>query len=157
MDEISRVINTVSKVTGIGWIPMLESSKYADTHARQILCHIVVHNYPHLVPTLTQKTTISTSAILKAAKKEQGRIEEDTLELHQLNAVLIDLNLPLVRVDRKSEKKNKFKLSPTKQLFGFDYTIDEEIRMEKAIHAAISFMAKYGKGIQPTPYGRVLS
>lgn len=163
MEELAKIITTLSLITGVDRVSIITGAKASGRTARHILCYVVRNGYPHLMKGLRDMIGLASSSIHKYAQLISRESREDEKIERILKAVERSLRVKPPKeekaesapgkeqkpktVKRKYPKWNPFNLTPL-----------DDIKRRIAERNAIEFMEKFCKiGLQPIADGMVYS
>lgn len=142
----------VSKHTGYDTLRLIHGKGRQFAHARNILCHIVQSEFPHLTDTLAEMTGATKFDIIKADANISAQSSRNPRLLAIISDIREDLSLPRLDIVEKKE------IPASVQLFGFRWTEHDMMCMRKAMDDSVKYMQKLCKiGRQPIKEGMVFA
>lgn len=144
MNEIETIIAAVSERTEIPKSDIISGGGHAYARARQMVCHILKSGFPYLIKAFADKTDNTVTNVYKSARIMDVLLESCADTLDTMNEIRVKLALPKL----KGTKREQSVISPTKRMFGFDYTEAERTEMRMQMLDAKAFMhnlSSYGE------------
>lgn len=156
MEELNQIISAVSRYTEVCKGDIMSGNDRESTKARGFVCHILRDGFPYLLSTFQGKSKMSRQAVYQAARRTDVCIKNDAETRHLMNRIRERMKLLPIK-DVECNAKHPY-ISPTKRLFGFDYTDKERLRRKNAIISSMRFMDRLCSfGRQPIIDGMVYS
>lgn len=159
--EINKILRIVSIVTHTDIQSILSGLKHSDVCAKKIFYYIVRTHYPHLINALPVVTECASAHnIYIYAKYIRKEMESDLHINKMVKAIQKKLNITKIKSANAENKEKKIiPPSTTKRLFGFDYTEEEDMMYDIAIHNSAIFWREkmLSVGRKPIVAGMVYS
>lgn len=162
MEELAKIITTISLITGVSRVSILNESDAKGRDSRILLCYAVRNGYAHLMDVLIKMTGLSTKSIGKLATMSVHKSREDEHFDRFMQTIIRNLNLSTkVKEDEDkapAEKKQKPKTIKRKypKWNPFGLTVLDDIKRRIAIEKANAYMDKFCQiGVQPIAEGMV--
>lgn len=154
--ELNNILTIISKHTKVASPDILNGGvrKFMDAH--KIACYIVKEGFPHLCNDFTYNAIITRNTLYIRADNISERIKTDKDMRDIVNNIRTELGLMPIKVEEPKEVRKV--VSHTKQLFGFDYTEEENLKRHLMIsHTKKWFEKEYGYGAKPLKRGCVFT
>ena len=149
MDELEKILNAVSGVTGVDRHDILMGKSRYDIMYRDMTCHIIVEFYSHLTRRFAYRNGWELNKVYMRAKRFRTEKGIDKKSLDHLVAQ-IRRKIDYVPKDEPKDEKeddgmayNPSRKSFAKTLFGFEYTDRDDYFRKKAIYESARYMREY--------------
>lgn len=148
MNELETIIAAVSERLEIPKSAIISGSGHVYARARQTVSHILKTGFPYLINAFAEATSCTVANVRKSARTMECYMEACADTLDAMNEIRAKLSLP------KLKAKEQSAISPTKRMFGFDYTEAQRDEMRKQMLDAKVFMRNMcAHGEQPREPG----
>ena len=153
MEEINKIIQAISEVTGLDKWSVVYGRNKQCIDARMMLCYIVVHDFYSAISKLAQalgRTQKSCRAFAEDFRQSLRKNEELTDLTNDARAILglstVSEREKRDAMQRKEErtlrKIREISKKNVRRIFGLEYTEEDEKRFSYACRSAAEFMEK---------------
>lgn len=144
-EELDKIIGVVAVHTGVQPSSIIGGSMRPHSFARGLVCHVIANGFPHLAAEMASRTSMVRSAFNGAVRRVGGVLAARADAASVMNDIRAALGMPPLPKEAVEEKRRS--PSPTKMMFGFDYTSAERREMREAMRASAEYMAQASPGI----------
>lgn len=155
MEEFEKIVKAAIKTCGLEKHIILNDNRLGPTTMRGCIAYIVNEYYPHCIYPMCLNTHLTREEIRQIADETKEQAKTNARIQRDLRRMMRCLKL----IPPKSRNERKRVISCTMQLFGFDYTEEENFKRHLAMKRTVGWFEKeYGAiGAKPLKEGYVFT